>query len=42
MAPSCCSVPGVETAYLLLLIGAFVVIGAVCVRVLVKLYASER
>jgi hypothetical protein len=32
----------VETAYLLLLIGAFVAIGAVCVRVLVKLYASGR
>jgi hypothetical protein len=31
-----------ETAYLLLLIGAFVAISAVSVRVLVKLYSSDR
>jgi len=32
----------VETAYLILLVVAFVAIGAVCVRVLLKLYAGER
>ena len=42
MWSSCCSVRGVETAYLILLIAAFVAVGAVCMRVLVKLYAGER
>jgi hypothetical protein len=31
-----------ETAYLLLLIGAFVAIATVSVRVLVKLYSGDR
>jgi hypothetical protein len=42
MRSSCCSVRDVETAYLILLIVAFLAIGAVCVRVLLKLYAGER